>query len=339
MTTGSLADQPDRLVAGVDLGGTKIAACIADQTGVLTRMREAVPLAGDERTVARAMIALIRQCCDRASVDPQHLAAVGVSACGPFVGRAGERSSAAPNLCGGLAAGSGLPNHWTRVEIEAPLREHFARLVLANDAQAALLAEHRFGALRGTDDCAYVTWSTGIGVGLMLGGQLLRGKAGNAGHAGHSVIAGRSADGTRCGCGNPDDIEALAGGAALSRRWGEDAATLFSAYRAGDQRARDLVDAAIDAVADLLYNLVVTLDLGRIALGGGLFCAQADVLLPALRTRLLGAGRRPGMHSMLEGVTITAVVDSSMTAELGALALVAPSAWQSGFEHYSGTAA
>ena len=314
-------------VAGLDLGGTKIAACIAAPSGVVARSRVAVPRTGDNRAVARAMIAELEQCCAQLAIGPDQLATVGVSACGPFVGARGALGSAAPNLCGGLGVTASLPNDWTQIDLEAPLRERFGHVVIANDAQAALVAEHRFGALRGSTDCAYLTWSTGIGVGLMLDGRLLRGKSGNAGHAGHSVVPSRSVPLPQCGCGNEGDVESFAGGASLARRWGADTESLFAAWRGGDARAAALVDQALDAVADLIYNLVTTLDIERVAIGGGLFCAQADRLLPALRARLAGSGRRPGMRSMLESVTIVAVNDPGRTAELGALSLVIPADW------------
>ncbi len=317
-----------RWVAGVDLGGTKIAACVATEAGVVARRRTAVPRTGDTGAVARAMIEQIIECCAQASVDPDQLCAVGISACGPFVGDRGALGSAAPNLCGGLSEGATLGNDWTRIDLEAPFRERFSGVVLANDAQAALLAEYRFGALRGASDCAYLTWSTGIGIGLMVDGRLLRGKSGNAGHAGHSLVPSEAASGARCGCGNEGDVESLAGGAALSRSWGADTESLFTAFRRGDPRAVRLLDRALDAVADLIYNLVVTLDIERVAIGGGLFCAQADVLLPALRERLTGSRRRPGMQSILKGLMVVAVDDPGRTAELGALSLVIPADWQ-----------
>ena len=314
-------------VAGLDLGGTKIAACVAAPSGVLARSRVPVPRAGDTCAVARSMIATLEQCCAQLAINPGQLARVGVSACGPFVGARGVLCSAAPNLCGGLSETAALPNDWTQIDLEAPLRERFGRVVIANDAQAALVAEHRFGVLRGTTDCAYITWSTGIGVGLMLDGQLLRGKSGNAGHAGHSVVPSRSSPLPQCGCGNEGDVESLAGGASLARRWGADTESLFDAWRAGDARAAALVDQAIDAVADLIYNLVVTLDIDHVAIGGGLFCAQADRLLHALRARVAASGRRPGMRSMVEPLRIAAVDDPRRTAELGALSLVIPADW------------
>lgn len=318
------------MIAGIDLGGTKIAACLASESEVMVRRRAPVPRSGDEGAVVRAMIALVTDCCREAGVSPEMLEAVGVAACGPFEGAAGQLASAAPNLCGGLSADSELPNRWMKVALEAPLRERFGgrTVAIANDAQAALLAEHRFGALRGVHDGAYVTWSTGIGVGLMVDGRLLRGKAGNAGHAGHSMVPSAQLLRPRCGCGNEGDVESIAGGASLARAWGGTTVELFDAYRRGESEAVGLIGRAIDALSDLLYNLFVTLDLERVAIGGGLFCSQADVLLPALRTRLFDGTRQPGMRGMLAGASVVAVSDPSRTAELGALCLVLPESWQ-----------
>jgi glucokinase len=318
------------VIAGIDLGGTKIAACVANESGVVARARAPVPRSGDERTIARAMLALLDGCCREAGVSSEALQAVGVAACGPFEGLAGQLASAAPNLCGGLSPASDLPNRWMRVALEEPLLEAFGErtLAIANDAQAALCAEYRFGALRGVSHGAYLTWSTGIGVGLMLDGRLVRGKSGNAGHAGHSLVPSAQSLRPRCGCGNEGDVESLAGGAALARAWGGETLDLFNACRRGESAAVAIVDGALDAIADLVYNLFVTLDLERIAIGGGLFCSQSDVLLPALRARLFESGRYPGMRGMLAGASVVAVSDPARTAELGALCLVLPQSWQ-----------
>ncbi|NDB18968.1 MAG: ROK family protein, partial [Actinobacteria bacterium] len=196
------------------------------------------------------------------------------------------------------------------------------------------LAEQRFGVLRGVDDCAYLTWSTGIGFGLMCDGRLLRGKRGNAGHAGHAVAVAPLASDPVCGCGNVGDLESLAGGAALARAWGDSPESLCAAARRGEHRARALLDRALDAVSAALYNLIVTLDLERIAVGGGLFCAQRDLLLEPLRERVFADPRRCGLSTMLESVRIEPVADPARTAELGALCIVMPADWApSGFRH------
>ena len=90
---------------------------------------------------------------------------------------------------------------------------------------------------RAFDHCAYVTWSTGIGIGLCVDGRVLRGKNGNAGHAGHMFVSDN--DDALCGCGNVGDVEALVAGNAVARRFGADAATLLQRAQAGDAAGRD----------------------------------------------------------------------------------------------------
>jgi glucokinase len=317
-----------RLIAGVDLGGTKISACIATPEGVIARHRQAVPLDGEPGAIAASMRTLLEHCCADGQREWSEIESVGLSACGPF-GRDGDGrlTLRAPNLCGGLSGSGSVPNSWQAVALEADCEAWQRPVTIVNDAAAALMAEHRFGRLVGHRDAAYLTWSTGIGFGLMSDGRLLLGKRGNAGHAGHAVPARVETIGTRCGCGNIDDIEALAGGAALERAWGDSAASLFAAARAGEDRARALVDVALDAVSAALYNLIVTLDLERIVIGGSLFFAQRDLLLPGLRDRVFGHPARGGLLVMLEGVEIESVDDPARTAELGALSIVMPGAW------------
>ncbi len=118
--------------------------------------------------------------------------------------------------------------------LELPLLERFSQVRVENDCVAALAAERRWGALQGIDHCAYVTWSTGIGMGLCVDGRLLRGKNGNAGHGGHMFVSDN--DEALCGCGNVGDVEALVAGNAIARRFGSDAATLLQ--RARQRRCR-----------------------------------------------------------------------------------------------------
>jgi len=214
-----------------------------------------------------------------------------VASCGPFVMRDGCIELAAPNICGGLAGvARGLPNDWTSAVLEAPLRAKFSNLRVANDGIAALEAERRWGALQGLDHCGYVTWSTGIGFGLCVDGQVLRGKNGNAGHAGHMFVSDNND--ALCGCGNIGDVEGLIGGNALPRRFGAmgyaDAAALLVAASSGDSAAGAIVDDLCRVMGRTLYNLVVTLDLQRISIGGSVYWYHRDYLLPRLRSHITG---------------------------------------------------
>jgi len=307
--------------ACVDIGGTKVAVSVADARGLRGRVSEPTATHGGNDALGVQVLRLIDESCTQAGVSTEDIHAVGVSACGPFVIRDGCVELAAPNICGGLAgAARGLPNDWTSAILEAPLRAAFPSVQVTNDAIAALSAERRWGALRGLDHCAYVTWSTGIGVGLYVDGQVLRGKNGNAGHAGHMFVDDN--DDALCGCGNIGDVEGQVAGNALARRFASrgfaDAAALLLAAKAGDPQATALVDAVCRVMGRMLYNLVATLDLQRISMGGSVFWHHRDFLLPRLQAHV--SGRLP---ALTDGVGLVEAGLGDKLGDYAALALVA----------------
>ena len=160
--------------------------------------------------------ALLRQ----EGVAAGDLAAVGVAAPGPLDVGAGLVIEP-PNLPG-----------WDRVPLRDALEEGLGVPVrLENDANAAALAEWRFGAARGFEDVVYLTMSTGIGAGLVLGGRLYAGHSANAGEWGHVPVEW---DGEPCCCGQRGCLEAYAGGAAWARR--------LRSRTPGDSRVAELAE-------------------------------------------------------------------------------------------------
>ena len=293
-----------KLHAGVDIGGTKVSVSLARVAAggalphLLLRLEEPTAKQGAHDAVALQVMALLAQACRRAGVEETAIEAVGVSSCGPFVRQGGQLEIAAPNICGGLAGPDrGLPNDWRSALLEQPLAGRYPRLRIENDAVAALVAERRWGSLRGCEHCAYVTWSTGVGIGLCVDGRVLHGKHGNAGHAGHTFVVD-DASGALCGCGNRGDVEALVAGNALVRRFGMDGPALMAAARGGEPLALQRVDELCRVMGRMLYNLVVTLDLERISLGGGVFWHNRDLLLPRLQAQI--AGRLPALTGGFE---------------------------------------
>jgi len=307
-------------VACVDIGGTKVAVAVVDQRGILGRRVEPTAREGASDALARQVLRMIEESSTAAQIRREDLAAVGVASCGPFVLNDGQVELAAPNICGGLAgAARGLPNHWTTALLEAPLREVFAQVRVENDGLAALKAERRWGALQGMAHCAYVTWSTGIGVGLCVDGQMLRGKNGNAGHAGHMFVSDNND--ALCGCGNIGDVEALVAGNAMPRRFGAlgyaDAASILIAARAGETGAVAIMDDICRVMGRALYNLVVTLDLQRISIGGSVFWHHRDYLLPRLQAHI--SGRLP---ALTDGFVLVPAGLQDRVGDYAALALV-----------------
>ena len=306
-------------VACVDIGGTKVAVSVVDARGAHGQRVEPTAKQGAPDALARQVLRMIGESCQAAHMRQDDIAAVGVASCGPFVLHQGLVELASPNICGGLAgAARGLPNDWTTALLEAPLRAAFPGVRVENDGIAALQAERRWGALQGIDHCAYVTWSTGIGTGLCVDGRVLRGKNGNAGHAGHMFVSDNFD--ALCGCGNVGDVEALVAGNALPRRFPAypDAASVLIAARAGDTGATAIIDGICRDMGRMLYNLIVTLDLQRISLGGSVFWHHRDYLLPRLQAEV--SGKLPALTA---ACTLVAAGLRDKVGDYAALALVA----------------
>jgi len=307
-------------VACVDIGGTKVALTIADASGIRGKWSEPTVKVGASDALAQQVIRMIEQGCAQCGLVKETLGAVGVVSCGPFVLQGDMVELAAPNICGGIAGKArGLPNDWTTALLEAPLRKVFGNVRIENDGVGALEAERRWGALQGLDHCAYVTWSTGIGVGVCVDGRALRGKNGNAGHWGHSFVSDNSD--ALCGCGNTGDVEALIAGNAMARRFAglgfSDAAQLFAAARQGRADALEIVDGLCYVMGRLLFNLMATLDVQRISMGGSVFWHQQDLLLPRLRAQI--GSKLPALTS---GVEIVPAGLGESVGDYAALALV-----------------
>lgn len=261
----------DGLLAGVDIGGTKTAACLARSPREVLDRRE-FPTAGPDRTLRAALEALRGMLAARGGA---RLLAVGIACGGPLDPRSGLILSP-PNLPG-----------WDRV----PAAETFRSALgvparLENDANAGALAEHRHGAGRGARDFVFVTFGTGLGAGLVLDGRLHRGASAMAGELGHVRLApdGPETYG-KAGC-----AEAFASGWALARaaaaggRFGS-AREVIQAALAGDAGARRLVE---DAGAWLGRALAVVADLvnPEVIAVGGMAVPLGDLVLEPARAAL-----------------------------------------------------
>ncbi len=311
-------------VACVDIGGTKVAVNIVDAQGIRGKVAEPTATTGSNDALAQQIIRMVGQSCTAAGVALQDIARVGVSSCGPFVLCAGLVELAAPNICGGMAGTArGLPNDWQTALLEAPLRARFAHVRVENDGIGALEAERRWGALQVNGvpiaNCAYVTWSTGIGTGLCVDGHVLRGKNGNAGHAGHLFVSDNSD--ALCGCGNIGDVEGLVAGNAIARRFSAagyaDAAMLFKAAYAGDTSAARIINDLCQVMGRMLYNLIATLDVQRISIGGSVYWHHRDYLLPKLRAYVQGK-----LPALSNGCELVSAGLGERVGDFGALALV-----------------
>lgn len=183
------------LTIGVDVGGTKVAAGVVDEDGrIIATTRRDTP-ADDTARTYDAIAAAVHELSRGYAVE-----AVGLGAAG-FVDERRSTVLFAPNLA------------WRREPLRAVLEQRLGLpVVVENDANAAAWAEVRFGAGRGEQHVVALTVGTGIGGGIVLSGQLLRGRFGVAAEIGHLTVV---PDGRACGCGLRGCWEQYASGRAL----------------------------------------------------------------------------------------------------------------------------
>lgn len=190
------------LVVGVDLGGTQIRAAVLHGSTLLSRVSFLTGDPSPERVVPRLYQA-VQQALDRAHITLNDIEGIGIGAPGPVNPHTGV-VLAPPTLPG-----------WKNVPLHDLFHEQFGvPIFLENDASAAALAEYLFGAGRGCDALVYMTVSTGIGGGIIIGGKIWRGISGTAAELGHMTIDWR---GERCACGNIGCLEQFASGTAIAR--------------------------------------------------------------------------------------------------------------------------
>jgi fructokinase len=246
-----------RYAVGIDLGGTKVEACLIDETRriLARRRRPSEPGLGRERVVAN-ILELIAETSGGAAFE-----AVGKGTPGTY-SAADDIMYGAPHTP--LYEKPGLVS-LLRSELTVPL-------VVENDANCLALAEF-FAQCHGRFTTVMaVILGTGMGSGLILGNRLHRGPHGNAGEIGHTSIA---IDGRPCECGRRGCGEAYLSGPSLGRRYAElagEALTpdkIFARYQGGDAPARRVLDESVRIMGELFANCVNALDLEAIILGGG----------------------------------------------------------------------
>jgi len=192
------------LILAVDLGGTDTKVALVDSRG---RVVARETLRTTDFAAAEALVAALADVLARLEVDAGGRAvAVGLGAPNGHHGRGTVEH--APNLA------------WKG---KVPLRDMLAHATglpveLDNDANLAALGQGRFGACKGMEDFVVVTLGTGLGGGIVAGGQLVRGASGFAGELGH-VLCVR--DGRLCGCGRRGCLETYVSARGLVATYGE----------------------------------------------------------------------------------------------------------------------
>lgn len=265
------------LVLGVDIGGTKVAVGIVDREGnILAQGREPMVAGGSAESGLAAVIRAIDSMMGGES--GRKIESIGICAPGPLDPKTGVVLNP-PNVpC------------WRNFPLADRISQKYSVPVrVDNDANAAALAETRWGAARGFKYVFYATIGTGIGTGIVFDGAIYHGNTGSAGEGGHVSIDYR---GPVCNCGKRGCIEILASGTAIGARArarlvadpgkksaildlaGGDIASVTSekvaqAYAQGDALAKEILGETVEFITVWLGNIVDLFDPDVLVIGGG----------------------------------------------------------------------
>jgi len=275
----------EKLAAGIDLGGTNTAVALVNSKGVIVRSRRTKTNAGrpadavcDE--IGEIVHALIRDC----GVTRDDIVGLGIGAPGPLSHRDGIIYQSA-NLDG-----------WKNIRLRRAMLERTGLpTILDNDANAAAYGEFWVGAGRATRDMVALTLGTGIGAGVIIDGQIVRGHFENAAELGHMIV---EPNGRPCSCGQRGCLEQyasagnlarycqerMAGGESSSLKTVLDQGTeltsrhIADAARDGDPFALEAWDKACHYIALGCVNVQHAFNPERIVLAGGM-TKSGDFLL------------------------------------------------------------
>lgn len=267
----------DKLLLGIDIGGTKVAAGLVNHSGEIV-FKTRNPM--NPRGTAEAGLAAVMTAIDAGLKEANGVVnAVGIISPGPLDPKTGIILNP-PNLpC------------WRNYHLVQRLAEAYKMPIhLDNDANAAGLAEAIWGAGRGYKEVFYATLGTGVGTGIILNQRIFHGRTGAAAEGGHITIDYRG--GKYCNCGKPGCVEALVSGTGIARRAREKARSAGSiakpltelaggnidnitgevvgkAFGAGDPLANEILEETADILAVWLGNIIDLLEPEVIVVGGG----------------------------------------------------------------------
>ena len=244
---------------GIDIGGTKTAALVLDDSGGVVAQVAAPSGQGNTQVLATAV-----RVADRAAAlvgGWSHIEHLGACMPGLVDRQTGWARHAvnldvfALDLAGGIEAATGR------------------RPSVDNDVKAAALGAHHAVRPEVPDGTtAYLNVGTGLAAAIVHRGEVVRGAGGAAGEIGHLPIG----SGVPCSCGQEGCLETIASGTALHRMWPGPAADLFPAAAAGDERAREVVATLAHGIALAVQVLVVT-GAELVVIGGGLTRDRAEL--------------------------------------------------------------
>ena len=313
-------------VIGVDLGATNIISLLVSKDGevVARDARKTMGEKGKKKTISQIIISAkdVLKKGEEEGISAESIMALGIGGPGPLNGDGGV-IHVAPNIPG-----------WTNTNLVEELEGEFDLPVyLENDANAAALGEWWLGAGRGIDNLVLITLGTGVGGGIIIGGEVLHGARHTAGEIGHMIIR---EGGLLCGCGNHGCLEAYASSSAVVKRTvgaikrGEKTVLtdlvknkleditcelVYDTARDGDKLCKRIVEETGEYLGIGITNIVNTINPEMVILGGGMAKA-GDLLFKPVRKYV----KEHAFTAAMKGVKI---VPAALGVNAGAIGAVA----------------
>lgn len=266
------------LAACIDMGGTKIYGALIEIASGRLVYEHRIATHSEEADPADRLLTLIDHLLAQPLAENQQVSHIGIGV--PGVVTAAGEVMIAPNI------------GWTHFPLLAMLKSRFTLpIAVENDVNLAALGEYYYGAAQGTSSMICIAVGTGIGAGIVVNGQLLRGHTYSAGEVGYMIpdreFLGEVYDSLGA-------MEAEAAGPGIGRRGsrtaGREVTTgeVFDAARRREDWAQQVIDETVDFLALTLANSTAVLDPEIIVLSGGVITAAPDLFLESLRQRTHG---------------------------------------------------
>lgn len=264
-------------VVGLDIGRAWIRVAVADLAGAILARSDTPNRAGTAGAVVRAAAREARAAVKHAGIGWKRVVHTVVGSPGVFDPATG-RLWHAPNL----------PD-WSKPGLADELRDALTpSTTIDNDANLAAVGERDFGRGRNARSFVYLELGTGLGVGIVIDGELYRGARGAAGEVGYIPWPDMD-DGGRSERGRLEEATSAAAVIVAARRAGMrgdlTAKGVFDSARGGDAKALQAVEIEAERIALLLATITAVVDPEFIVLGGGIG-GSADLLRPPLEARL-----------------------------------------------------
>jgi glucokinase len=314
----------EKLLCGVDLGGTKLSVGLFSRKGrQIDRLEINDHINRNNAGVTEAVVGLVKKIQSKNGIQDSDLLGIGIGVAAHI--RFAE---------GLIITSSNFKVPFKNYPMREKVQDRFeVPVILDNDANAQAYGEFIFGAGRGRKNIVFMTVSSGIGSGIIIDGKLLRGMTGTAGEIGHTITQFESDQ--RCTCGNRGCLMAQASGIffpSLFRKKLEqgkstvmeigdvssvNGLTIAEGFRRGDQICTEIFYESAHMIGIGVYNIFQVLNPEAVIIGGGLTNLGDEYIAEVRRTFF--AYVREMMYDPMEIILAELGADSGL---IGAAALI-----------------